>query len=88
MSKTLQEKLKRDIEGKKNMDYPQRERETERERESRGVCQIKESVWETGCRLRAYERLFHEAEKTPDYAYGKRAGLSTVAPEPLGKELA
>ncbi|KAI7792263.1 hypothetical protein IRJ41_000606, partial [Triplophysa rosa] len=67
------------------MDYPQRERETEREREGRGVCQIK-GVWETGFRLSAYERLFHEAEKTPDYAYGKRAEVSTVAPEPLGKE--
>ncbi len=44
--------------------------------------QIKGECLGNGLQTEGFERLF----MSRDYAYGKRAVVSTVAPEPLGKE--
>ncbi len=68
----------------------ERARQNERERDRTSASdrtrpwawQIKGECLGNGLQTEGFERLF----MSRDYAYGKRAVVSTVAPEPLGKE--
>lgn len=79
---------------KNSTDYPEkrergkdRKRASERDRKRLWAWQIKGEGLGNGLQTEGLRApLYEPGENIQDYAYGKRGAVSTVAPEPLGKE--